>query len=125
MTALHRKPGVAYAGLVLNEKGYERALSAGVDELHYAFSAADEFGRRNQNATTDEGLKTALGLVARARSDRMPVTVTISVAFGSPFDGPVAPRRAFPVAERLVAVPPDASRIRGSNGRCVPRPAQQ
>jgi len=67
MTALHRKPGVAYAGLVLNEKGYERAITAGVDELHYAFSAADEFGRRNQNATTDEGLKTALGLVARAK----------------------------------------------------------
>jgi len=79
MAALHRKPGVIYAGLVLNDKGYERALQAGVDEVHYAFSATDEFGRRNQNATTEEGLKTALALVARARSDRMPVTVTISV----------------------------------------------
>src|SRR5256884_5720560 len=107
MAALHRKPGVVYAGLVLNEKGYERAISSGVDELHYAFSAADEFGRRNQNATTDEGLKTALGLVARARSDRMPVTVTISVAFGSPFDGPVAPRRGLQIVGRLMAVPPD------------------
>src|SRR5438874_11030133 len=90
MSALHRKPGTVYAGLVLNEKGYDRALAAGVDEIHYAFSAADEFGRRNQNATTAEGLKTALALVARARSDRMPITVTVSVAFGSPFDGPVA-----------------------------------
>ena len=89
MAALHRKPGTTYAGLVLNDKGYERAVAAGVDEVHYAFSAADEFGRRNQNATTEEGLKTALGLVARARSDRMPITVTISVAFGSPFDGPI------------------------------------
>ncbi len=81
MAALHRKPGTVYAGLVLNEKGYDRALAAGVDEIHYAFSAADEFGRRNQNATTAEGLKTALALVARARSDRMPITVTVSVAF--------------------------------------------
>ncbi len=120
MTALHRKPGVAYAGLVLNEKGYERALSAGVDELHYAFSAADEFGRRNQNATTDEGLKTALGLVARARSDRMPVTVTISVAFGSPFDGPVAPRRVLQIVERLMAVPPDEICIADTIGVGVP-----
>src|SRR5438552_2263531 len=80
MAALHRKPGTVYAGLVLNEKGYDRALAAGVDEIHYAFSAADEFGRRNQNATTAEGLKTALALVARARSDRMPITVTVSVA---------------------------------------------
>ena len=120
MTALHRKPGVAYAGLVLNEKGYERAITAGVDELHYAFSAADEFGRRNQNATTDEGLKTALGLVARARSDRMPVTVTISVAFGSPFDGPVAPRRVLQIVERLMAVPPDEICIADTIGVGVP-----
>ncbi len=67
MAALHRKAGVSYAGLVLNDKGYERAVAAGVDEVHYAFAATDEFGRRNQNATTEEGLKTALALVARAQ----------------------------------------------------------
>src|SRR6266576_506995 len=107
MAALHRKPGTVYAGLALNEKGYERAISAGVNELPSAFSAADEFGRRNQNATTDDGLKTALALVARARSDRVPVTVTVSVAFGSPFDGPVAPLRVLEIVEPLMAVPPD------------------
>ena len=78
MTALHRRPGTSYAGLALNEQGYERAVAAGVDEVHYAFAATDEFGRRNQNATTEEGLRTALALVARARSDRMPITVTLS-----------------------------------------------
>jgi hypothetical protein len=52
MAALHRRPGTSYAGLVLNEKGYDRAIAAGVDEVHYAFAATDEFGRRNQNATT-------------------------------------------------------------------------
>src|SRR5438270_8040697 len=102
MAALHRKPGVVYAGLVLNEKGYDRAVAAGVDEVHYAFSATDEFGRRNQNATSAEGLKTALALVARARSDRMPITVTISVAFGSPFDGPVPAERVLQIVERLM-----------------------
>src|ERR1700674_4811881 len=60
MAALHRKTGTAYAGLVLNEKGYERASAAGVDEVHYAFAATDEFGRRNQNATTEQGLQTRL-----------------------------------------------------------------
>ena len=121
MGALHRKPGVVYAGLVLNEKGYERAITAGVDEVHYAFSAADEFGRRNQNATTDEGLKTALGLVARARSDRVPVTVTVSVAFGSPFDGPVAPQRVLQIVERLMAVPPDEICLADTIGVAFPR----
>jgi isopropylmalate/homocitrate/citramalate synthase len=120
MSALHRKPGTVYAGLVLNEKGYERAVSAGVDEVHYAFSAADEFGRRNQNATTDEGLKTALALVARARGDRVPVTVTVSVAFGSPFDGPVAPQRVLGIVERLMAVPPDEICLADTIGVGVP-----
>src|SRR5690348_5358667 len=104
MAALHRRPGTVYAGLVLNEKGYERAVGAGVDEVHYAFSAADEFGRRNQNATTEEGLQTALALVARARADRVPVTVTVSVSFGSPFDGPVPAERVLSIVERLMAV---------------------
>src|SRR5260370_3155964 len=106
MAALHRVGGTAYAGLVLNEKGYERALAAGVDEIHYAFSAGDEFGRRNQNATTEEGLKTALGLVARARAARMPITVTISVAFGRPFDRPAPAHHVLPIVDRLMAVPP-------------------
>jgi (R)-citramalyl-CoA lyase len=120
MAALHRNPGAVYAGLVLNEKGYERALAAGVDEVHYAFSATDEFGRRNQNATTEEGLKTALALVARARADRMPITVTISVAFGSPFDGPVAPATVLHLVERLMAVPPDEICLADTIGVGVP-----
>jgi hydroxymethylglutaryl-CoA lyase/(R)-citramalyl-CoA lyase len=120
MAALHRRAGTSYAGLVLNEKGYERAVSAGVDEVHYAFSAGDEFGRRNQNATTEEGLKTALALVARARSERVPITVTISVAFGSPFDGPVPERRVVEIVERLMAVPPDEICLADTIGVGVP-----
>ena len=120
MAALHRKPGTVYAGLVLNEKGYDRAVAAGVDEIHYALSAADEFGRRNQNATTEEGLKTALALVARARSDRIPVTVTVSVAFGSPFDGPVPSAHVLQIVERLMAVPPDEICLADTIGVGVP-----
>jgi hydroxymethylglutaryl-CoA lyase/(R)-citramalyl-CoA lyase len=120
MSALHRLPGVVYAGLVLNEKGYDRAIAAGVDEIHYALSAADQFGRRNQNATTDDGLKTALSLVARARSDRIPITVTISVAFGSPFDGPVPADRVLQIVERLMAVPPDEVCLADTIGVGVP-----
>ena len=120
MAALHRKPGASYAGLVLNEKGYERALAAGVDEVHYAFAATDEFGRRNQNATTEEGLKTALSLVARARADRMPITVTLSVAFGCPFEGPVPAERVLRLVERLMAVPPDEICLADTIGVGVP-----
>ena len=120
MAALHRRPGSSYAGLVLNEVGYDRAITAGVDEVHYAFAATDEFGRRNQNATTEEGLQTALGLVARARADRVPITVTISVAFGCPFEGPVAPARVLNLVERLMAIPPDEICLADTIGVGVP-----
>jgi hydroxymethylglutaryl-CoA lyase/(R)-citramalyl-CoA lyase len=120
MATLHRKPGTSYAGLVLNDKGYERAVAAGVDEVHYAFAATDEFGRRNQNATTEEGLKTALALVARARSERMPITVTISVAFGCPFEGPVPPERVLSIVEQLMAIPPDEICLADTIGVGVP-----
>jgi isopropylmalate/homocitrate/citramalate synthase len=118
--ALHRLPGTTYAGLVLNDKGYERALAAAVDEVHYAFSATDEFGRRNQNATTEEGLQTALALVARARTDHMPITVTVSVAFGCPFEGPVPAERVLGIVERLMAVPADEICLADTIGVGVP-----
>ena len=120
MAALHRKTVTSYAGLALNEQGYERALAAGVDEVHYAFAATDEFGRRNQNATTEEGLKTALSLVARAGSDRVPITVTLSVAFGCPFEGPVPAERVLHIVERLMAVPPDEICLADTVGVGVP-----
>jgi (R)-citramalyl-CoA lyase len=120
MAALHRKSGTSYAGLVLNEKGYERAVAAGVDEVHYAFAATDEFGRRNQNATTEEGLATALALVARARSERMPITVTLSVAFGCPFEGPVPAMRVLQIVDHLMALPPDEICLADTIGVGVP-----
>jgi hydroxymethylglutaryl-CoA lyase/(R)-citramalyl-CoA lyase len=120
MAALHRKPGTVYAGLVLNEKGYERASAAGVDEIHYAFAATDEFGRRNQNATTEQGLQTALALVARARADRVPITVTISVAFGCPFEGPVPAARVLGLIERLMTAPPEEVCLADTIGVGVP-----
>lgn len=118
--ALHRRPGTVYAGLVLNEKGYDRALASRVDEVHYAFSATDEFGRRNQNATTEEGLQTALSLVERARADRVPITVTISVAFGCPFEGPVPAERVLGIVERLMAAPADEICLADTIGVGVP-----
>jgi (R)-citramalyl-CoA lyase len=125
MAALHRRPGVAYAGLVLNEKGYERASAAGVDEVHYAFAATDEFGRRNQNATTEQGLQTALALVARARADRLPITVTISVAFGCPFEGPVPAGRVLGLVEHLMATPPDEICLADTIGVGVPNQVKE
>ena len=51
MQKLGRRPNTTYAGLVLNERGYERAVEAGVDEVRYAFPVTDTFAKKNQNTT--------------------------------------------------------------------------
>src|ERR671926_478201 len=69
MAAIVRRPGTVYAGLVLNDRGYERALAAGVDEVHYAFPVTDEFAKRNQNTTVAGAIAISDRLVARAKDD--------------------------------------------------------
>ena len=97
VAALERREGVVYSGLVLNAKGAERFAATGLDELHFNLAATDSFGRENQNATPEEALATLAAIV----TDR-PVSVSISVAFGCPFEGAVDPGRVLEIAERAV-----------------------
>src|SRR4051795_12617726 len=107
MAAIERRPGTIYAGLVLNERGYERALASGVDEVHYAFPVTDEFARRNQNTTVAGAIAISDRLVARAKDDAMRITVTLSVAFGCPFEGAVDPARVLEIARNVAQSAPD------------------
>ena len=100
---LERRDGVVYAGLALNERGYDRLVAAGLDEVHFAFAATETFNRRNQNATVEESVAAAERIAERATADGLRSTVTIGVAFGCPFEGPVDPVRVADLAERLAS----------------------
>jgi isopropylmalate/homocitrate/citramalate synthase len=105
--ALERVEGVVYAGLALNERGYERLVASGLDEVRFAFGATESFNRRNQNASVEDSLAAALGIVTRASDDGIRAAVTVSVAFGCPFDGPVDETRVLELAARVAAAGPD------------------
>jgi (R)-citramalyl-CoA lyase len=98
---LERRDGVVYAGLALNERGYNRLAAAGLDEVHFAFAATETFNQRNQNAAVEESVAAAERIADRARAGGIRATVTIGVAFGCPFEGPVDPGRVADLAERL------------------------
>jgi isopropylmalate/homocitrate/citramalate synthase len=98
---LVRRDGVVYAGLALNERGYDRLAAAGLDEVHFAFAATETFNQRNQNASVEESVAAAERIAERARADGIRATVTIGVAFGCPFEGPVDPGHVTDLAERL------------------------
>ena len=98
---LERRDGVVYAGLALNERGYDRLAAAGLDEVHFAFAATETFNRRNQNASVEESVTAAERIAERAAADGIRATATIGVAFGCPFEGSVDPGQVAALAERL------------------------
>jgi isopropylmalate/homocitrate/citramalate synthase len=98
---IEREEGVVYAGLALNERGYERLSETWLDEVHFAFNATETFNRRNQNASPAESLEAAKRIVERAHADGVRATVTIGVAFGCPFEGAVEPGTVLAFVEQL------------------------
>jgi hydroxymethylglutaryl-CoA lyase/(R)-citramalyl-CoA lyase len=121
VAGITRRPGVVYAGLVLNEKGYDRLLPTGLDEVHFAFAASETFNQRNQGAAVADSVSAAIRIVGRAREDGLRSTVTISTAFGCPFEGPIAAERVVELAAGLAAAQPDVIVLADTIGVAVPR----
>ncbi len=86
---IERRDGVEYAGLVLNEKGFERFQATGLDRMNVTLGATESFNRRNANASLEEAKDRASRIVSERPAK---TTVTISVAFGCPFEGRVDPQ---------------------------------
>jgi isopropylmalate/homocitrate/citramalate synthase len=100
VAAIEPREGVDYAGLVLNEQGYERLKGTGLDRLNVTLGATETFNQRNGNASLAEATERVQRILAVA--DR-PTTATISVAFGCPFEGAVDPGVVADLAARLEA----------------------
>jgi hydroxymethylglutaryl-CoA lyase len=86
-------------GLVLNQRGWDRCVEAGCDEANVVVCASDGFGIRNQGASVAEQVETMAAIVAARRKEDPPITVTISVAFGCPFDGEVPEERVVDIVQ--------------------------
>jgi len=121
VAGIQRRPGTVYAGLVLNEKGYERAVEAGVDEVRYAFPVTETFAERNQNTTVADATELSGRLTERARLDGVRVSITLSAAFGCPFEGRVEPKVVLDIAERVGAAKPDEIVLADTIGVGVPK----
>jgi hydroxymethylglutaryl-CoA lyase len=101
-----RRDGVIFIGLVLNKRGALRAIEAGMDELGAVCAASDGFAARNQGTTSDVSLAMCCEVVRLARAHGRRAQITISTAFGCPFDGEVDPLRVVEMARAAAAVGP-------------------
>ena len=111
---------VTYIGLVLNKRGALRALETQVHELGAVISASDGFGTRNQGRTSDETLEDAIEIIRLAKEYGRTAQATISVAFGCPFDGEIAPSRVADLARRVAVAGPREIAIADTIGVGVP-----
>ena len=108
MAALPAGSGLSRIGLVLNMRGWDRAVAAGCDEANVVVCSSDGFGVRNQGATVDEQIAAMHAIAERkAAEGGPPISVTFSTAFGCPFDGEVPQDRVVSLAREAAAAKVD------------------
>jgi isopropylmalate/homocitrate/citramalate synthase len=120
VAGIERRDGAVYSGLVLNHPGYERFSATNLDELHFTLAATETFNGRNANRSIDESLHELEGI----ETDR-PVSASISVSFGCPFEGEVDPGRVLDIAERLVGAGAEEIVFADTIGVGVPRQVRE
>lgn len=130
-----RKPGVTYAALTPNLKGFERALASGATEMAIFAAASETFSQKNINCSIDESLDRFAPVMAAASAANLPVRGYISCVVGCPYEGNVATEKVRQVAERLlqmgcyeislgdttgVGTPADIRRVIEASAKSVP-----
>jgi isopropylmalate/homocitrate/citramalate synthase len=120
MERVPRPDGVSYAGLVLNRRGLDRALGTGVHEVNVVVGVTDGFSERNQNVSTDEAMRAAADVIGAARAAGLFTTLTLSVAFGCPFEGEVPAERVVALAREGAAAGVDELCLGDTIGVGVP-----
>jgi hydroxymethylglutaryl-CoA lyase len=101
---IQRKPGVTYAALTPNLRGFEDALAAGVQEVAVFAAASEAFSQRNINCSISESLNRFLPVMDAARLHGITVRGYVSCVLGCPYEGTVAPKQVAAVANELYAM---------------------
>jgi hydroxymethylglutaryl-CoA lyase/(R)-citramalyl-CoA lyase len=122
---IDRRDGVVYAGLALNDKGYDRLRETALDEVHFALAVSEEFNQRNAGSSVESSVEACERILARAREDGLRATVTLGTAFGCPFEGRIEPARVLELAERFAGAGADELVFADTVGVGVPRQVRE
>jgi hydroxymethylglutaryl-CoA lyase len=120
LAGVARRPGVRLAGLVLNERGLERAVDAKVDEINFVVLASETFSRRNQGMSVEDALSTWAHVAASATASGIRPTVTLGAAFGCPYEGRVDTSTVRQLAIRAAESGPVEIALADTIGCAVP-----
>ncbi|HEU5315109.1 MAG TPA: hydroxymethylglutaryl-CoA lyase, partial [Chloroflexota bacterium] len=120
MAGLSPRGGLTYMTLVPNQRGMERALAAGVRHIAVFTGATDSFTRHNVNMTVAESVAAFRPVLESARGAGVRVRGYVSVCFGCPYEGRVAPSAVLEVAQRLLDVGVDEVALGDTIGVATP-----
>jgi hydroxymethylglutaryl-CoA lyase/(R)-citramalyl-CoA lyase len=109
-----------FTGLILNERGFDRALATGLRHIQYALPVTESFCQRNQGVSLDQALAIGNRVVTRAREERVRIGVALAVSFGCPFEGAVNADHVIAIAEQAAAWGPDELSFADTIGVGVP-----
>ncbi len=122
---ISRREGVIYSALVPNEKGYDRAIHAGVDKICVFTSASETFNLKNINKSIESSIQIFRPLVKRALSVGLPVRGYVSTAFWCAFEGKISPDTVCEVVERLCDIGVDEVSISDTIGKASPQEVER
>lgn len=117
---LPRSDDVSYIGLIMNQRGLDRALTTNVHEIGMVVVASDTYNRKNQGCSTDESVSAWRSISAQARTSGLKANVMISSAFGCPYEGEVEVERVVELAKQVLEAGPAELGIADSIGVAVP-----
>jgi hydroxymethylglutaryl-CoA lyase len=120
LAGVTRPSGSRLAGLVLNRRGLERALAAGVDDVQVVVVVTETFSRRNQGTGVAEALAMWEAVAAEAHRGGVGASVTLAAAFGCPYEGTVAPSLVRELARRAAEAGPFEIALADTIGCAVP-----
>ncbi len=118
--ALPNAPGVEYSGLVLNLKGVERALAAGLKALDMGVAATESLSRRNANTSVAEGMAQMGDMARTAKTAGVRVRAGIQTAFGCAYEGEVPQERVVDLVTQTLDMDVDELALSDSTGMANP-----
>ncbi|MDY0065730.1 MAG: hydroxymethylglutaryl-CoA lyase [Steroidobacteraceae bacterium] len=121
LAALPKRADLQYIGLVLNRRGFDRALAAGCGEIGMVVPVTDSFTQRNQGMSTEQAIQAWEEIAPLAHAAGVRAQITISVAFGCPFEGETPLERVVAIAERVARAEPLEIAIADTIGVAAPR----
>ena len=118
--SLPERDDVTYIGLIMNQRGFERARDCGIDEVGMVIVSTDTYNMKNQNVVTQQSIDNWLDIASSAKSAGIRTSVVIACSFGCPYEGEVDPEHVASIAEQILKGEPDVIGLADSVGVAVP-----